>query len=117
MSYRLQLAISRRMPLLSEKLLAVRGQPAAELVQRAGAGEQQGVAFGEAGHVPGPPEVGVDGPAGRVVQVDQAHLAARYAENHASASGPAAAASSVELQTLTFSSGAPGAAQAALRRL
>ena len=52
------------------------GQPVAEFAERAGAGEQQRVAVGEADDVPVPPVLRVDRPPGRVVQVDQPHRAA-----------------------------------------
>ena len=54
-------------------LVAVVSEPLTELRQRAGAGEQQRIAVGEAHHVPVLPVFGVHRAPGRIVQVDQAH--------------------------------------------
>ena len=57
-------------------LRAVFAEPAAEFVERGGAGQQQRVPVGEADDIPVPPELGVHRPSGRIIQVDQAHRAA-----------------------------------------
>ncbi len=68
---------TRPEPVHRDRWMAVLGEPAAERLQRAGAGEQQRVAIGEAHPVAGVPVVLIYLPARRIVQVDEADIAAQ----------------------------------------
>jgi hypothetical protein len=55
--------------------MALLREPVAERLQRAGAGQQQRVAIGEAHPVPGVPVVLIHLPARRIVEVNEADIA------------------------------------------